>query len=354
MKRLVPLVVVGSLAVFSAEAATVNVNCDQGQKINTALAQLKRHGPNTVNVRGTCTEWIDIRNFDQLTLKGRPGAVIAQPSTPRPTPNTAILQVINSRDVVIRDLTVAGEGGCPSPCLPLLIVNCGECRVEGSTVKGVTLVAGANTLSFLRDVFQSNGSYAAFASYDNSHSNIGDCTLEPGNGSSWWGIQMAAGSVVHIGGTTIRGFGNGIGVSLGADLQVVGGVPGGGPDQTVIIENNWYRGIDVSGGSTAEINDVARIQNNGDGLGGRVGVMVKEGSYVGISSGARIVGTAGNGLAALSNSTVTVSGPVEISGSQAQDVFCDPTAVINGGSNITGATKVTCPNLNSATEYPLP
>jgi hypothetical protein len=350
MKRLVLLVVLGSLAVLDAEAATVNVNCDQGQTINTALAQLKRHGPNSVNVRGTCTEWIDIRNFDQLTLKGRPGAVIALPSTPRPTPNTAVFQVFNSRDVVIRDLTLQ-QG--------LLIVNCGECRVEGSTVQRVTLVSGgANTLTFLRDVFQSNGSYAAFASYDNSHSNIGDCTLEPGDGGgAWWGIQMAAGSVVHIAGTTIRGFGNGIGVSTGADLQVFGSFPGSGPDRTVVIENNWYRGIDVSGGSTAGIGEFARIENNGDGLGGRVGVMVREGSYVGITgtaSGARIAGTAGNGLAALSNSTVTVSAPIEIAGSQAQDVFCDPTAVINGGSNITGATKVTCPNLNSGMEYPLP
>jgi hypothetical protein len=138
------------------------------------------------------------------------------------------------------------------------------------------------------------------------------------------------------------------------------GEPGADPDQTVTIEHNWFRGIDVTAASTVMIGGVARIQNNGDGLGGRVGVMVKEGSFLTIGSGARIVSTAGYGLVAASNATVTVNTqldgptpvPVEISGSQAQDVLCDATSLINGASGLTGATKINCPNLGE--EIPLP
>jgi hypothetical protein len=230
-------------------------------------------------------------------------------------------------------------------------------------VEGVTIVGGASSLYFLRDTLQSNGGWTAWASFDNSRSQIVDCAVEAGaGGGGWWGVVVSDASVVNMGGTSISGHGNGIGVSNGGRLGIQQDLPAVGPDQTVLIENNYYRGIDVSSGSVAQLGPVARIQNNGDGLGGRVGVMVRESSFLGIETGAKILGTGGTGLAALSNSTITVGGAglpgplVDVAGSQNQDIFCDPTAVINGSSNIniTGTTKVTCPNLNSGTEYPLP
>jgi hypothetical protein len=363
MKRWVWLVAFCLLSVTTdAEAATRNVNCDQGQTIRAALAKLDRHGPNTVNVRGTCTEWVEVRNFEQLTLQGRPGAVIAAPSATPPAPLTGFLQVVNSRDVVVADLSVRASD-CQSACgIHLLFLGCSECRVERTTVEGLTIVSGLSTLHFLNDVLQSSGAFAAFASYDNSHSKLVGCTVEPGaGGGGWWGAQLDSGSAVAFGGTTIRGHANGIGVMKGSILTIAANLPDIGADPTVVVESNWYRGIDVSAGSTADIIGNLRLQSNGDGGFGRVGIMVREASHATVYGGSRILDTGGNGLVALSNSTVTLlpalggSGtPVEVRGSQAQDVFCEASAVVNGSSYLTGATKLTCATMNPFEEVVLP
>jgi hypothetical protein len=89
--------------------------------------------------------------------------------------------------------------------------------------------------------------------------------------------------------------------------------------------------------------------------------MVSDGSHLGITGGARIIGTRGNGLVVVNNSTATahpafpdLGARVEISGSLAQDVFCDATSVVSGTSQLAGVTKVTCPNQNPEETVPLP
>ena len=57
----------------------------------------------------------------------------------------------------------------------------------------------------------------------------------------------------------------------------------------------------------------------------------------------------------VNNSTATAqgSGTAEISGSTAQDVFCDSTSVVSNVSQIS-AQKITCPNQIPGPTVPLP
>ena len=70
-----------SLTANTALAASAYVNCNDGQSLNSALARLNPHVPNTVTVRGTCTENILVEGFDGLTLTGVSGAKLVQPPT---------------------------------------------------------------------------------------------------------------------------------------------------------------------------------------------------------------------------------------------------------------------------------
>src|SRR5215469_5258159 len=62
-------------------AESVVVKCDAGQSLNRAISKLNKQGPNTVLVEGTCTEYVRIVGFENLTVKGLPGATLVQPDT---------------------------------------------------------------------------------------------------------------------------------------------------------------------------------------------------------------------------------------------------------------------------------
>ncbi len=376
MRCIVLLAVLGSLSVLDGEAATVDVNCNKGQTIGAALAQLNPHGPNIVNVRGTCAEAVDVGHFERLTLRGRGGAAIAAPLDA----GKASLHIHNSREVLVRDLTVGSAGGVSAD-----LTDCRDCQVHGSTMDGHVSVDVSRVL-FLRCTLRANGAFAAIAIYDSSLANIVNCSVEPGSAPKAWGVLVATGSSLQMGGTDVRGFPVGITVSrayltlgnLSVPFANYAGNPVGDPDQTVVIESSALGGwsIEANHGSVIAVGGVARLGRDGTAGGGirvnvnsavtlqagaeiagsyGVGVMAMNGSHVELMGGARIVGTTGNGLVLVNNSTATGggSGSVEISGSSAQDVFCDATSLLSGTSRI-AATKVTCPNQNNGPTVPLP
>src|SRR6516164_7951373 len=71
-------------AVVLADASTppnsVSVDCNKGQSLNQTLAKLDKQTPTTVSVNGTCTEYVNVVGFENLVLKGQPGATLVQPS----------------------------------------------------------------------------------------------------------------------------------------------------------------------------------------------------------------------------------------------------------------------------------
>ena len=361
-----------------AFAVNVNVNCNQGQSIRATLTALDRQGPNIINIRGICTERVDVRRFEHLTLIGRPGAAIVAPSDS--ASGTYALQVRHSRDVVIRDLNVRGGGSAAA----LYFEHCQDCQVENSTIERSVLASSVSELVFFKSVFRASGDWTALSFWDNSVAYINDCTLEPASNGTWSGITVGKGAVVTIGGTSIRGFQVGLVVTEGGIVDLAGGyapnLAGSNPDQTVVIDDSWLSAISVNGAHVNLDNNCpanytcgVRLGNNGGvwwggaidasgngsvGISGGVeisgsktyGVRASTGAYVGISGPARIVGSGGNGLEVTSNSTVSAGqgsdgSKVQISGSGGQDISCDATAVFTGAANVT-AGKISCTNLN--------
>jgi hypothetical protein len=80
---LMSLVLAASIAVAetSAPSIPVSVDCSKGQSLNGTISQLDKHTPFTVSVNGTCTEYVHVVGFTNLTLKGLPGATLVQPTT---------------------------------------------------------------------------------------------------------------------------------------------------------------------------------------------------------------------------------------------------------------------------------
>src|ERR1041385_8384700 len=91
---------------FAEIVPTIPVNCAKGQTLNGTLSKLPKVLPVTILLQGTCTEYVTIDGFENLTIKGASGAAIQQPaSTPPPAPNF-VLSITGSRDVSISGLGV--------------------------------------------------------------------------------------------------------------------------------------------------------------------------------------------------------------------------------------------------------
>jgi hypothetical protein len=359
-----------ALAVPQAHAADVNVNCQQKQTIAAALTSLNRYGPNTITVSGTCMETVDIQQFDHLTIIGKANAAIG--AIVAPSNFTYTLNIRNSRDVVLRNLTVRGPNGAA------LFESCKDCGVYNSTIEGTILVGSMSKLVIFKSVLHANGNWAAFGIFDNSVAFINDCMIEPGTSPSWVGLHVGKGAVVTMGGSTIRGFEEGINVVHGyLDLSAgyASSLPGSNPDQTVVIEDSWLWAIAVGDTGTANLGKIVRLRNNGaiwwgggisaagnstvnlaDGVeisnSGTDGLQLSWGSHASISA-ARISNSGmnggGNGISLSDNSTAVVgpgnpTAPTVISGSAGRDILCDDSARFGGVANVS-ATKITCQHI---------
>src|SRR5215469_18710867 len=103
MRRLLVLMLLTFSAV-SALADTVAVNCDEGHSLNSAISKLNKQTPNTVIVQGTCTEYVTITGFENLTVRSTTGATLVQPSV---VPNSlliTLLRIKSSRSVTVDGL----------------------------------------------------------------------------------------------------------------------------------------------------------------------------------------------------------------------------------------------------------
>ena len=100
-------------AVVLADASTppnsVSVDCNKGQSLNQTLAKLDKQTPTTVSVNGTCTEYVNVVGFENLVLKGQPGATLAQPSGGAGILFTALLLIESSRSVLVSGFSVQAD-----------------------------------------------------------------------------------------------------------------------------------------------------------------------------------------------------------------------------------------------------
>jgi hypothetical protein len=89
---------------LTANAATVSVDCDAGNTITAALANVKPG--DTVLASGTCNEQVSFApEMVRITLDGQKKTTIQHPGKPAASPHTVF---IRGKDIFIRGITVMG------------------------------------------------------------------------------------------------------------------------------------------------------------------------------------------------------------------------------------------------------
>jgi hypothetical protein len=375
-----------ALAHASTTPNSVSVDCNKGQSLNQTLAKLDKQTPTTVSVNGTCTEYVNVVGFENLVLKGQPGATLAQPSGGAGSLFTALLLIESSRSVLVSgfgvqaDTTISAIGiGHGSSDVRLRYLN-----ITGGS-EGITVFENSQvSIAYVNG--QAPG-YTTLGIYDLSdvHLEHSQFTAAPGAG---WNVGVALGaSHITMYDTTISNMQVGIGAGQGSivDLSVFTTYYNtGGPTDVKILNpaGTSFNGVSVDGGSSLNL-FTARLVIDKPGqtwAGTTGGVLLSNGSSMGGYNGSMVIlGSNGQGVMALNNShatltAVTVSGSAHgglvatnlssidityvttlstISGNSV-DMFCDSSSWVTGTANISGKPTAQCTNLLTAETVALP
>lgn len=372
------LVLSGSVAVAQTPLS-ITVDCSSGQSLNRALAKLDKHVSVTVSVNGTCTEYVQVTGFDNLTVKGLPGAMLMQPSTGAGNLFNSLLLIEASRSVTVNGLdvqadtaTVAAIGiGHGSSDIRLRNLN-----VTGGSA-GITVFE--NSQVSIAHVTVQNSGYATLAIFDLSDVHAEHCIFKDTTGTQWHsGIFMGASHITMFD-TTIRNMQVAIDAGAGSIVDVgryTTYTPSGGPSD-IIIESpagTNFNGVSLDAGSSLNISSARLLINqSGQSWGGTSGgVLVSHGSTLNANgSNLIITGSHGQGIVVVDNSHATLMGAsitgsghaglvvdnlssVDVSGGtpaliggNAVDLFCDSGSMITGGSHLAGAPTSECANVQA-------
>ncbi len=378
-------------------AAQVLVNCDRGDSLAAALSLLPKNISLTVAVTGTCTEYVEVRGFERLTLKSTTGAVLQQPVVPSGSPDLirAPLTITASHGVTILGLTIRASSTDPKSWGLLVRGGSADVRVRETAVEGGVIGVGvvASEVSLAR-VTGRDPNWAAVADFDGAAIHIEDCVFETTRTDGWREGVVADKAVIAMHGTTIRNMQVGIDARDGGIVSFSNFAeyyPTESAAGDVVIENaagTSYNGLSLANGASAVLGDVKlRIVNPGQAWGGTTGgVVVSDGSAALLAAsnstggGLEISGSQGQGVVVANNSFATISGATitgsahaglvaingatinldtwdaplaRITGIGAPDMFCDARSLITGGDKATYGTKQ-CENLLGGTSVPLP
>jgi len=375
----VPVFAQDVAAVFGQHVA---VNCDAGQSLNTAISKLNKQIPNTVMVHGTCTEYVNIVGFENLTVKSTSGATLVQPNVVPTIPySVAPLHLTASRSVTIDGLNFSSDASKP----PAILVDKGSTDIllHNLNIVGgsVGIFAAQTSEVWIAGVNVRNSGWAYVFAVDGSNVHVEDSLLEEASGTGWHVGIGAEGSPVYVSRTTIRNMQIGLNANVGGLIGLVDYPNGAGE---VVIDNpagqNYY-GVQVDSSSTVFVSsEKLRILNAGQPWGGDTGgVKVSasssfwasnnltisgshgQGIYVTGNShayldGSSITGSQHGGLVAVNLSTISANTwdvPTPVSGN-AVDVFCDSRSLITGAANIVNTSTIQCPNLLPGDSVPIP
>jgi len=371
-------------AVITANASTpsnvVNVDCNQGQSVNLALAKLDKHTPTTVLVNGTCTESVQVIGFENLTLKGLPGAALVQPSTS----SNGALVILSSRSVLVIGFSVQA-----TTTVSAIAIGHGssdillrELNITGGS-QGVTVFENSQ-VSIAYVTAQAPG-YSTLGIYDASDVHLERSKFEATPGASWnVGIALGA-SHITMYDVTITNMTVGIGAFQGSivDMWYYGTYYKQGNSTDITILNpagTSFNGVQVDAGGSLNVGARLVISKAGQTWASTTGgVLLSNGSTMNASGGNLLfTGSVGQGVVATNNSHATISGTIQGSahgglvatnlssidvattstlstvGANSVDLFCDSNSWITGTGNIAGTPKTQCTNLLATETVALP
>jgi hypothetical protein len=386
------MLVVLAAAVAVAQTPTASipvfVDCSSGQSVNRTLAKLDKHLPVTVTVNGTCTEYVQVIGFENLTLKGLPGAMLQEPATGTGNLFNSLLLIESSRSI-----TVQGFGIQVNTSVPGIGIGHGssDIRLRNLNVVGggEGIIVFENSQVSLSHVNGRDAGYAPLGIYDSSDVHVEHCVFSDSTGAPWHaGIDLGA-SHVTLYDTTIKNMQVGIngGTHSIIDVQTFDTyTPFGGPSDVTILSpaGTNFNGVSLSGGASLNVFGARLVINNpGQPWGGTTGgVLVSDGSTLySPSSNLVITGSHGQGVVVVNNSHATLVGStvlggghgglvvanlssIDVSGGSnlttqslvggnSVDLFCDAGSTITGSANLAGVPTAQCANL-VAPDFVLP
>ena len=314
---LLPAAAYGANAVVDCSGATPGAF----PTITAALATLPAAGPNSISVKGTCTETVSIIRRTDLTIFGNPTATVQFGN-----PNARLLVVFDSQRISIQGITFSGSRG--------VLVN-DNSRVNFDTI-----------------TVQNSGN-VGLTSLD-SQVHLFNSSIINGARS---GININGGTFDLDGGVTVSGNArNGIVASI-ARLRLNGG--DGTPGTENVISNNAGVGVSVGSSATAEIGGDNRIINNAGSFGvivihtstlimsdgiinnnTGIGVHCGETSHCEWSGTTQINSNLGGGIEITDHSDGYLDGGISISGNTGTGVLVDLSSLLNslGGNTINNNT----------------
>ncbi|HWZ84313.1 MAG TPA: hypothetical protein VNW47_16915 [Terriglobales bacterium] len=373
MIRFVALATLLSSALWTAAATAQTVDCDAGQSLNRTLAKMDKFTPATVTVKGTCTEFVLIDGFHDLTVQAVQGATLQQPGT-NPRSLQYVLSIKGSQGITVAGLAVHSQ----PPIFSGIGIGGGstDVRLQHVTTDGSwgVVVYEASQVWLVKVTVNLTSGYAAISAFDKSDVHIVDGLLKrPSNGAFNAGLLVGSGHVT-MQGMTIRDMQQSININGSGSVDLVNFDPtAAGID--VIIDNpsgTNFNGAIVSGSSSLNLGSAKlRITNAGQPWGGDTGaVFVSNGSTLNAASnlvisgsqgqgvivsnnshaelgGSSITGGTHGGLVVLNLSTATAdqSNPLTVISANGTDLFCDSKSQIAGALNIANASVVQCNNL---------
>jgi len=374
MMRALALATLLLSTICAAAAPTPTVDCNRGRSLNAALAKINKFSPATVVFTGTCTEYVTVDGFNNLTLTGVQGATIQQPNTTPPTNSAFVLSVKASRSVTLSEFAVHSQASVFS-CIGI-VGGSTDIMLRDITTDGAwgIVMDEASQAWIVRATVNLAYGYAAIALFDQSDAHIVDGLLQrPASSGFNAGLLVESGHAT-VQGLTIRDMQQSINVNSSGSVDVSHFDPTGG-SVNVIIDNpsgtNYYGAL-VSDGSSLNISSAKLlITNAGQPWGGDTGgVLVTNGSTLSAGSslvvsgsqsqgvvvsnnshagfgGSSITGSARGGLVVvnLSTATAVATNPLTVIGSNGTDLFCDSRSQIAGTLNIANAGVVSCNNL---------
>jgi hypothetical protein len=384
---LIVLVLVASVAAAETSPQSITVDCSKGQSLNGTLSKLNKQTPATVSVTGTCTEYVQVIGFENLTLRGATGAMLLQPSSGAGNLFNSLLNIESSKSVTVQGFGLQAD----TLTVPAIGIGHGSSniRLRNLNIQGGTsgIAVFENSQVSIAYVTAQNPGYATLGVYDLSDVHVERSLFESSTSGSWnVGMDVGA-SHITVYDTTISNMQVGINAHGGAiiDVEIFDTYYALGGPTDVTISNSAgtnYNGVIIDTGGSLNVEAAKLVINKpGQTYGSTTGgVLISDGASLSASNGNLVItGSYGQGVMALNNSHATLIGATVTGGSHGGlvaanlssidvsagttlstvsgnivDLFCDPDSTITGSANLSGVHSSQCANLLPAETATLP
>jgi hypothetical protein len=386
LEVLMLLVLVASIAGAETTAQSTTVDCNKGQSLNSTLAKLNKLTANTVTVSGTCTEFVQVVGFENLTLNGLAGATLVQPTTGAGSVFNSLLFIESSRSVYVDGFSIQAD----TITVPAVGIGHGssDIRLRHLNIQGGTFgisIFEHSQVSIAYVTAQDPG-FSTLGVFDLSDVHVERSAFTSSTGTSYQVGLFVGASHITMYDTTITNMAVGIEGYAGSIIDVLvfttyysNSVP-----SDVVIDSpagTNYNGVAISGGGSLNVSTANLVINKpGQTYGGTTGgVLISDDASMTTSDGDLVIaGSNGQGVMALNNSHATLIGATVTSShgglvaanlssidvsvgttltlvvGKNVDLFCDPDSTITGTVNLSGVPTARCTNLLAGETVALP